>query len=186
MNIDRRVEASKRHDGAPPPRRDIATKNRRQRAPKMCEGCGLKQPGYGLPLDGKKRWCGSCAQAEGAVLLQKRNVCEVSDCVKTANFGLLSAGKRRWCGACGKAEGAVLIGKQKMCDSCGLQHANFGLPEEGKRRWCGGCADQFRNAVTINLSQPKTVTMSEPTPKTYLWQAHIMLTCMHDLMMQAG
>ena len=25
--------------------------------PKMCEGCGLKQPSYGLPAERRKRWC---------------------------------------------------------------------------------------------------------------------------------
>ena len=32
---------------------------------KMCEGCGLKQPAYGLPADGHKRLCAGCAAAHG-------------------------------------------------------------------------------------------------------------------------
>ena len=33
---------------------------------KMCEGCGLKQPTFGLPAEGRKaRWCAGCAAAEG-------------------------------------------------------------------------------------------------------------------------
>jgi hypothetical protein len=26
----------------------------------MCEGCGLKHPGYGLASEGKARWCAGC------------------------------------------------------------------------------------------------------------------------------
>ena len=33
----------------------------------MCEGCGLKQPMYGLASEGKVRWCAGCGAAEGAV-----------------------------------------------------------------------------------------------------------------------
>ena len=29
---------------------------------KMCEGCGIKQPHFGLPAEGRKRWCGGCAR----------------------------------------------------------------------------------------------------------------------------
>ena len=39
---------------------------------KMCEGCGLKRPGYGLASEGETRWCAGCGAAKGAVLLQKR------------------------------------------------------------------------------------------------------------------
>ena len=35
----------------------------------MCEGCGLKQPTFGVPAEGgRKRWCGGCAKGHaGAV-----------------------------------------------------------------------------------------------------------------------
>ena len=29
---------------------------------KMCEGCGLKVPSYGLPAERRTRWCGGCAK----------------------------------------------------------------------------------------------------------------------------
>ena len=32
---------------------------------KMCEGCGVKVPSYGLPAEERKRWCADCAVAEG-------------------------------------------------------------------------------------------------------------------------
>jgi hypothetical protein len=41
----------------------------------MCEGCGLKQPVYGLASEGKARWCAGCGAAEGAVSLLKREMC---------------------------------------------------------------------------------------------------------------
>ena len=35
---------------------------------KKCEGCQLKVPSFGLPSEGKKRWCGACAKGHmGAV-----------------------------------------------------------------------------------------------------------------------
>eukprot|EP01051_Picozoa_sp_SAG22_P011172 SAG22_NODE_1055_length_5789_cov_3.943234_2_plen_72_part_00 len=47
--------------------------------PPPCEDCGDKQPSYGLPAEGKRRWCGGCGkQKEGAVSLKKRKKCE--DC----------------------------------------------------------------------------------------------------------
>ena len=35
------------------------------RQQKMCEGCGLKRPHYGLPAERRVRWCAGCAAAEG-------------------------------------------------------------------------------------------------------------------------
>jgi hypothetical protein len=40
---------------------------------KMCEGCGLKRPNYGLASEGKVRWCAGCGAAEGAVSLTKEH-----------------------------------------------------------------------------------------------------------------
>ena len=41
---------------------------------KKCEGCGLKQPHFGLPAEGKKRWCAGCAKRHtpGVVGVAKR------------------------------------------------------------------------------------------------------------------
>jgi hypothetical protein len=84
-----------------------------EKAKKMCEGCGLKHPIYGLASEGKKRWCASCGAAEGAVPLQKQKMCEGCG-LKQSNYGLASEGKRRWCAECGAAEGAVLLQKREM------------------------------------------------------------------------
>ena len=35
---------------------------------KMCEGCQLKRPTYGLPAERKKRWCGVCAKGRVGVV----------------------------------------------------------------------------------------------------------------------
>ena len=47
---------------------------------RKCEGCGTKQPNFGLPAEGRRRWCAGCAAAEGngAVRLSvsKRKMCE--------------------------------------------------------------------------------------------------------------
>ena len=47
--------------------------------PLTCEDCGTKVPSFGHLADGKKRWCGTCAQShEGVVSLQQQKKCE--DC----------------------------------------------------------------------------------------------------------
>ena len=54
---------------------------------KMCEGCGLKQPSYGLASEGKVRWCLGCGVAEGAVLVRKQKMCEGCG-LKQPHYGL--------------------------------------------------------------------------------------------------
>ena len=44
--------------------------------PLTCEGCGLKQPSYGLASEGKARWCAGCGKAEGAVYLPQKKKAE--------------------------------------------------------------------------------------------------------------
>ena len=40
---------------------------------KKCEDCKLKQSNFGLPAEGTKRWCGTCAkQHVGAVNVSKK------------------------------------------------------------------------------------------------------------------
>ena len=67
----------------------------------VCEDCG-RRAGYGLPDEGRRRWCAGCAAAHGAVSLQKRKMCEGCG-LKQANFGLPADGRRRWCARCAPA-----------------------------------------------------------------------------------
>eukprot|EP01051_Picozoa_sp_SAG22_P008208 SAG22_NODE_612_length_8579_cov_3.684906_6_plen_47_part_00 len=39
----------------------------------MCEGCDAKQPSYGLPAEGKKRWCAKCAKHHPGAVDVKNN-----------------------------------------------------------------------------------------------------------------
>ena len=42
-----------------------------------CEGCQLKLPNFGLPAEGKKRWCAGCAKGHaGAVGVAKRKAAD--------------------------------------------------------------------------------------------------------------
>jgi hypothetical protein len=84
---------------------------------KKCEGCGLKQPSFGLPAEGKKRWCGGCAKGhKGAVNVGSKK-CEGCG-LKQPSFGLPSEGKMRWCGGCAKGhKGAVRAGRR--CEQAG-------------------------------------------------------------------
>ena len=63
---------------------------------KMCEDCSMKQPSFGLPAEGKVRWCGGCAKAHaGVVNVNARNKkCE--DCsLKQSTFGIPVEGKKK-------------------------------------------------------------------------------------------
>ena len=42
---------------------------------RLCEDCGLKARNFGLPAEGKKRWCGGCAKRHtpGVVDVAKRS-----------------------------------------------------------------------------------------------------------------
>ena len=45
---------------------------------KKCEGCGLKGASFGLPAEGKKRWCSGCAKRHtpGVVGVAKRKTAD--------------------------------------------------------------------------------------------------------------
>ena len=73
---------------------------------KKCEACGTKHASFGMAVERKKRWCGECSKAHGAVCLQAHNMCEGCG-TKHASFGTPTERKKRWCGECGKAHGAV-------------------------------------------------------------------------------
>jgi hypothetical protein len=67
---------------------------------KMCEGCQVKYPRFGLPAEGKVRWCSGCAKGHAGVVNVKGKKCEGCQ-VKYPRFGLPDGGKkRRWCGDC--------------------------------------------------------------------------------------
>ena len=42
---------------------------------RLCETCGAKHASFGTPAERKKRWCGGCGTAHGAVNLVGR-LCE--------------------------------------------------------------------------------------------------------------
>ena len=86
------------------PRAKPAKKKRLYKDPKMCEGCGTKQPSYGLPAEGWRRWCSGCVAAEGngAVLLQQQKMCEGCG-LKHPCYGLPAERRARWCTGCAAA-----------------------------------------------------------------------------------
>jgi len=114
------------------------------RQKKMCEDCGLKQPGHGLASDGKRRWCAGCGKAHGAVSLQKAPAASLKKPPKKITplrSEMKKTGKR---------------GKGK-CLRCKEHEAHFGLPTEARHTeldvwlwyvanktdrvkvWCGEC-----------------------------------------------
>ena len=69
-------------------------------AGKTFEACQLKQPSFGLPAEGKARWCSGCAKAHAGAVNVSSKKCEGCG-EKAARLGLPSDGmKRRWCGDC--------------------------------------------------------------------------------------
>jgi hypothetical protein len=43
---------------------------------KKCEDCELKLPTFGLPAEGKKRWCSGCAKAHAGAVDVGNTKCE--------------------------------------------------------------------------------------------------------------
>jgi hypothetical protein len=134
---------------------------------KKCEGCGLKQPNFGLPAEGKKRWCAGCAKGHAGTEDLMHKKCE--DCgLKWRHYGLPAEGKvglgfrvARWCGGCAKGHAGAENVYKKKCEGCQLKWPSFGLPSEGKKaRWCCGCAPK---GATSNGKLPeKTQKAAEP------------------------
>ena len=132
---------------------------------KMCEGCGLKVPSYGLPAERRRRWCSGCAKAEGKGAVRARaergpEARAVAAAQAQGNqreasarelLGNARAAQKRRC----EGRGAANLDQQrKMCEGCGLKTPKYGLPAERKRRWCAGCAAaEGRGAVS--LEQPR-------------------------------
>ena len=87
--------------------------------PSRCEDCALKVPSFGLPAEGRARWCSGCAKAHAGArdLVNKR--CE--DCaLKFATCGLPAEGRKRWCGGCAKAHaGAQSLSKRRLVGPAG-------------------------------------------------------------------
>jgi hypothetical protein len=133
-------------DAKTPPTSD-AGKTQQHRTNNSGEGWWIVA-NFGLPAEGKKRWCGGCAKGHAGAGDVANKKCE--DCgLKQPNFGLPAEGKTRWCGGCAKGHaGAVDVAKTK-CEDCGLKRPNFGLPAEGKKRWCGGCAKGHAGAGDV-------------------------------------
>ena len=87
----------------------------KQRVRRLCEDCALTQPRFGLPAEGRERWCSGCAKAHaGAQNMRSRLKCE--DCVlKQPSFGLPAEGRTRWCGGCAKAHAGARDMRSRRC-----------------------------------------------------------------------
>ena len=59
---------------------------------KKCEACGLKFPIFGLPADGKARWCSGCATAHKGAENVVSKKCEGYQLKTLAGFGLPAGG----------------------------------------------------------------------------------------------
>ena len=102
----------------------------------------MKLPSFGLPADGKKRWCNDCAKGHaGAVDVQNKK-CEGCGLTQP-NFGLPADGKARWCFGCAKAYTGAVNVNAKKCEDCGRKARSFRLPGEGKMRWCSDCMKAY-------------------------------------------
>jgi hypothetical protein len=130
---------------------------------KKCEDCQLKRSSYGLPSEGKKRWCWGCAKAHAGAVSAGNN-CE--DCgLKVPSFGLASEGKRRWCAGCAKGHAGAVDVANKECEGCGLKQPPFGMPSEGKRRWCSGCAKGHAGAENLKHTAGLRRTQARGSPQ---------------------
>ena len=107
--------------------------------PMLCEDCGLKRPTYGLPAEGRQRWCAGCAAAHGrgAVSLQQKKMCEDCGEKQPAN-GLLAEGRWRWCAGYAAAQKRrkngqrveASVGKRMLQGQLLQQQAKLGVIKE--------------------------------------------------------
>eukprot|EP01047_Picozoa_sp_COSAG01_P076870 COSAG01_NODE_13649_length_1553_cov_3.482118_2_plen_248_part_00 len=118
-----------------------------------CEDCGLKCPSYGLPTEGRKRWCAVCGRRHaGAQPLNP--LCE--DCsLKRPSYGLPSESVRRWCAGCSKLHAGARL-KGRMCEHCGTLTASFGLLSEGSKRWCQTCSKRHVGAYPLHNANTRS------------------------------
>ena len=58
---------------------------------KMCEGCGLPVPHFGLASEGKRRWCSGCAKGHAGAVNIINKKCEggkhIHVCNKNTCYG---------------------------------------------------------------------------------------------------
>jgi hypothetical protein len=54
---------------------------------KKCESCQLKRPNFGLPAEGKARWCSGCAKEHAGAVDISHKKCEGCG-LKQPHFGL--------------------------------------------------------------------------------------------------
>ena len=140
-----------------------ATARRMPRKP--CEGCGLKTPHFGLPSEGRQRWCLACSKAHPGTTQLRKLVCE--DCKTTApHFGLSefseASNSRRWCAGCAKNHPeAIYLEKKAKCEDCRLKGPSYGLLGTsahggiGKKRWCASCAANHPGSLDLANSLRK-------------------------------
>jgi hypothetical protein len=129
---------------------------------KICEDCEAKSANYGLPAQGKRRWCARCAQTNhpGSCRVTKHRKCEHCG-LKVPTLGLPIEGKVRWCSGCAKLlhPDARRVHKRKKCEDCHEKVPSFGLEVGNKHRWCISCARRnhpgARRTTQLGLPEPR-------------------------------
>ena len=72
-------------------------------------------PHFGLPAEGKRRWCSGCAKGHAGAVDVNSKKCEGCG-VKAPSLGLPAEGKKRWCAGCANQIGVVGVAKRKAAD----------------------------------------------------------------------
>ena len=142
-------------------------KHMKDRKENKCEDCALKKPSFGMPTDGKMRWCKPCSLSHPGSADVCHKLCE--DCKqKSPSFGLEEEGvkknKKRWCATCAGAHAGSVSLNPNKCEDCTTTAASYGNPEDGnKRRWCAKCAKKSHpSAKAIHTSSSRCETCSKP------------------------
>jgi hypothetical protein len=118
---------------------------------------GKLQPKFGLPPDGKARWCGPCHKEHAPTAVNvAHKKCE--DCnEKMAGFTLPGSKTPRWCAQCSdKHPGAEMRGRPK-CEVC---HDKPGTDRGSKR---GGRGEGGSGGPSGRTASPATNTVCTQT-----------------------
>ena len=61
-----------------------------QRERPLCEGCGVKEATFGTPTERKRRWCGGCGKAHGAMVSEHHAEVAVTSTTTAAECAAVS------------------------------------------------------------------------------------------------
>lgn len=128
---------------------DVTAMRKKSAEGRLCEDCGKVSKNYGRPDEKKVRWCGTCADKHGAILLSKAKKQQ-----KDANAPPGIAAPR------------VKQPTSSLCEDCGIRWKRYGTVREKVKRWCGDCAKSHGNVPVAAKERKNQAALTLHPPRT--------------------